>query len=362
MRLFQNSGVHSSYFNRLDELAAKTNSFQGRRQELLKDRFGALHFLKPALENDNDTFFTNGDDRTLQIAWAREQGMRESALDKILLAQVEHHRTEVFYNTDPTRYGSALVHKLPGCVKKTLCWRAAPSGSVDLSAYGAVVCNFRAILEDWRLKGCRVEYFYPAIDPVMDEYGHGDRPIDVLFVGGYSRHHSARAKVLEDIAALNPSSRVVYCFDVSRMTKVAESSLGRFIPQLRKLRRTEKIAEVTRPAVFGRALYELLGQAKIVLNGAIDMAGNDRGNMRCFEAMGCGALLLSDNGLYPDGMTDGQTIVTYKNSGEALALARRYLSDPQGMGAIATLGRQSVEKIYSKTAQWQRFCEIVSLI
>ena len=37
--------------------------------------------------------------------------------------------------------------------------------------------------------------------------------------------------------------------------------------------------------MFGRALYELIGSSKIVLNGAIDMAGTDRGNMRCFETM-----------------------------------------------------------------------------
>jgi hypothetical protein len=50
-----------------------------------------------------------------------------------------------------------------------------------------VLGNFLSILESWRGKGCRAELFYPAHDPVMDEYGHGDRPIDVLFVGGYSR-------------------------------------------------------------------------------------------------------------------------------------------------------------------------------
>ena len=363
MRLFQNSGAYPSYLSRLDVLAAKKTTFEGRREELLRDRYGALQLLKPVLDGDNDAFFTNGDDKTLQTAWAREHGMREiTALDEILLAQIEHHRSEVFYNTEPTRYGSALVHKLPGCVKKTVCWRAAPSGGVDLSAYGAVVCNFPKILEEWRRKGCRVEYFYPAIDPVMDEYGHGERPIDVLFVGGYSRHHLARVKVLVDIAKLSPSRRVVYCLDASRMTRLAESFPGRLFPQLKKFRRPEKLAEVTRPPVFGRALYELLGQAKIVLNGAIDMAGDNRGNMRCFEAMGCGALLLTDSGLYPEGMMDGQTIVTYKNSDEALDLALRYLSDPQDASVIAKRGRQTVEQLYSKTAQWQLFCEIVSLI
>ena len=92
------------------------------------------------------------------------------------------------------------------------------------------------------------------------------------------------------------------------------------------------------------------------------MAGDDRGNMRCFEAMGCGSLLLSDCGRYPAGMTSGQTIVTYRNSNEALELALHYLSDQKSSSAIAAQGRRTVEKLYSKTAQWKRFCEIVSLL
>src|SRR5207302_3215989 len=112
----------------------------------------------------------------------------------------------------------------------------------------------------------------------------------------------------------------------SRLTKLAESSIGRLLP-LRARRRPEAIAKIAKPPVFGRKLYELVGKSKIVLNGAIDMAGHDRGNMRCFEAMGCGALLLSDEGNYPEGMIADKTIVTYACADSALDQARQYLAD-----------------------------------
>src|SRR5437879_1760292 len=195
MRLFQNSGLYPSYLRRLNQLASGARSFDERRRIFLADRFGALHFLKPVLEGDPGAFFTNGDDEILQRHWAREEGMPgKPSLERILLAQIESHRTEVFYNLDPVRYPSSFVRKLPGCVRTTLCWRAAPSGNADLTAYGAVLGNFPSILETWRSKGCRAELFFPAIDPVMEQYGHGERPIDVAFVGGYSRHHSARGR------------------------------------------------------------------------------------------------------------------------------------------------------------------------
>jgi hypothetical protein len=155
---------------------------------------------------------------------------------------------------------------------------------------------------------------------------------------------------------------VVYCLDASRMTRLAESLPGRLLPQLRNLRRPKAIKDIARAPVFGRDLYQLIGNAKIVLNGAIDMAGDDRGNMRCFEAMGCGALLLSDDGIYPEGMKNGETMFTYKSPDEAVDLAGQILSNGADGNFVAARGRKMVGGFYNKTLQWQRFVEIVSLI
>ncbi|KJC56298.1 hypothetical protein UP10_35380 [Bradyrhizobium sp. LTSPM299] len=362
MRLFQNSGLYPSYLPRLNQLAANASRFEARRDVFLHDRFGAAHFLQPVLDGAQEAFFTNGDDEVLQGQWARAQGMPGTQTSEaILLAQIEHHATEVFYNLDPVRYPSTFVAKLPGCVKTTLCWRAAPSGNADLTAYGAVLGNFPSILESWRNKGCRAELFFPAIDPVMEEYGHGERPIDVAFVGGYSRHHSARGRTLEQVAALASGHQIVFCLDASRLTRLAESAIGRLLP-LARHRRPDAIASIARPPVFGRDLYELFGSAKIVLNGAIDMAGNDRGNMRCFEAMGCGALLVSDTGSYPEGMVDGVTMRTYETPEQATEAIFRSLQDwPQSAG-IAASGRKRLLETYSKASQWAHFIDLVARI
>lgn len=362
MRLFQNSCLYPSYLAQLNRLAADTQSFAERRRVFLHDRFGAAHFLQPVLEGSPEAFFTNGDDEVLQRRWAREQGMSgEPTLEAILLAQIEHHATEVFYNLDPVRYPSAFVAKLPGCVKTKLCWRAAPSGNADFTAYGAVLGNFPSILDIWRQKGCRGELFYPAHDPVMDEYGHGDRPVDIVFVGGYSRHHRARARTLERVAQLADSHNVVLCLDASRLTRLAESAIGRLLP-LGRHRRPDVIAAIARPPVFGRDLYQLIGSSKIVLNGAIDMAGEDRGNMRCFEAMGCGALLVSDAGRYPDGLQEGETIETYGSPEQAVEVLSRSLLDWPRSAAIAALGREQVREIYRKDTQWRKFVDLVGRV
>jgi hypothetical protein len=362
MRLFQNSGISPTYLRHLNRLGTQATTFDARRRVFLNDRFGALHFLQPVLGGEPDAFFTNGDDEVLQDYWASENGMPAgSSLEQILLAQIEHHRTEVFYNLDPVRYPTSFVGKLPGCVKKTICWRAAPSGSADLSEYDLLVGNFSSIREDWKVRGCRVAPFFPAVDSVMDEYVASERPIDILFVGGYSRHHAARAKTLERIAGLAGQRRVVYCLDVSRLSRIAESPLGRFLP-LRKHRRPGSIASITRPPIFGRQLYELIGMSKIVLNGAIDMAGRDRGNMRCFEAMGCGALLVSDAGDYPAGMVPSVTMEVYESPEDAARLVGENLDNwPRG-AKMAAEGQRIISGLYSKSLQWKSFVTLVEQI
>lgn len=351
------------YRSRLAMLNAQSGakSFHEQQRIFLNDRYGATHFLKPVLDSSEAAFFTNGDDEGLQRAWARENGLSDKVqLNEILLAQIEAHRAEVFYNHDPIRFGSSFLRRLPSSVRHRIAWRAAPTGKADFSGYDLMVCNFPSILEGYRRAGMRAAYFAPAHDPVMDEYaGATERPIDILFVGGYSRHHLNRAPVLEAVAGLRTRYRVIFNLDTtSLMLSLAESPLGSVGP-LRKLRRPDAIRAVGAPPLFGRSLYAALSQAKIVLNGAVDMAGEDRGNMRCWEATGCGALLLSDNGVYPEGFSNGETLVTYSSPADAVAKAERCLADQEETALIAAAGRAMIRRRYSKEQQWIDFQRLV---
>ncbi|MEQ1714831.1 MAG: glycosyltransferase [Hyphomicrobium sp.] len=361
MRLFQNSGVVRSYVPRLSVLTRNSHTFQEHTKTFLADRYGATHFLKPVLDGAADAFFTNGDVENCQRAWARENGLKATTpLEDVLLAQIEAHRTDVFYNMDPVRYGSGFVRRLPQSVKRKIAWRAAPSGNADYSAYDLIVSNFPSILESYKAKGWRSDYFFPGHDPEMEPFAaNTERPIDVLFVGGYSRHHRNRAVVLEAVALLRDKHRIVYHLDKSSLTTLGETPLG-WVGPLKKHRRPRDIRSVSAPPIFGRDLYTAFSNTKIVLNGAIDMAGTDRGNMRCWEAMGCGALLVSDEGVYPAGMERDQTIMTYSSAEQAAGVVERALTgDSARRQAIARTGHDMIRTRYSKEKQWARFLELV---
>jgi spore maturation protein CgeB len=82
--------------------------------------------------------------------------------------------------------------------------------------------------------------------------------------------------------------------------------------------------------------------------------------MRCFEALGGGALLLSDEGNYPEGMRDGETIATYKSAEHAVSQVKTFLGNEARRGALARAGHDMVSTRYSKEVQWQRFKALVA--
>ncbi len=343
------------YVPRLRRLAERAKTFAAKRAAFLNDRYGASHFLLPVLVGDANAFFANGDDPELQGAWAFENGVKaDSSLEDILLAQIEAHGAEVFYNLDPVRFPSAFLQRLPGCVKRKIAWSASPAKNADFSAYDRLLCNFPSLIADYEARGLSCAYFTPSHDPVMDEYAkRRDRPIDVLFVGGYSQYHMNRAAILDAVAELGGTYKIAYHMYRSRLTRLSDTPLG-WVGPLTKYRTPRSVLNIAKDPVFGRDYYDVLSRSKIVLNIATEIAGEFRGNMRCWEAMGSAGLLLTDEGVYPEGMNE-TNMATYSGRDEVVKSIRRLLDNPDDMKQLSNRGHEMIRTEYSKQKQWEAF-------
>ena len=361
MRLFQNVFDYPSCLRYFNGICGKRASFAKRLKTFHEEGLNGVHVLEPIVEGKADAFLTCSVDKALQRAWAIENGLpAKTHPDEVLLAQIELARTEVFYTQTPHRYGPAFLRRLPGSVRRRICWMSPPAPMGDLSAYDLVLNNFPHSLEKYCEHGLRTAYFTPSFDHVMAECcDNQDRPIDVAFVGAYSRHHRQRAAILKAIAELHNDCNIYFSFDPGRLTRLAESPIGWLLP-VRNHSRPPVVRAVSYPTLFGRQMYALFSRAKIVLNGAVDSAAGDRGNIRCFEAMGCGALLLTDAGRYPDGMENGRTMRVYDSAADAVRLLRESLDNTSDRKTIAASGLALMKERYSKSEQWRKFQELVS--
>jgi spore maturation protein CgeB len=75
--------------------------------------------------------------------------------------------------------------------------------------------------------------------------------------------------------------------------------------------------------------------------------------------MGCGALMLSDAGNYPQGMTDGVNMLTYNNLAEAVSTIADALHRPDDIDRLARCGFEMISTRYSKANQWHDFQVLV---
>lgn len=362
MRVFQNIFARSAYLSHLDQISDTSSTFYERLSNLKSDGFNGVHLLEPQGNGENEVFLSCLPDKKSQYMWAKENGYtKKISLEDILLAQIEEFQPDIFYTQAPYSFGPGFLEKLPGCVRYKIGWHSPPAPIGNLTGYDLIVNNFPESLEMYSKQGVNTKYFTPSYCSAGEDainFG-SDRPIDITFVGGYTRHHLKRAAILESVAELSDRFNVKYILSVGRLTKLAESPLGVF-PVLSKYFRPKKIRKISNPPVFGKAMYELFASSKIVLNGAVDLAGSDRGNMRCFEALSCGSLLLTDDGIYPPGMKDGDTMKVYCDAAGINEMVIELIDNYDFYREISTRGYDLIRDKYSKSNQWNNFINLVS--
>lgn len=362
MRLFQSAGFSQRYlmgFN-LKNPVSEYASFDERKHALLQDRYDATHILKPVYDRDPDCFFTVCDDPILQLLWARENGLAASDLTDILLAQIEAFKPDVLYQLDPILFPSSFVRRLPGCVKKVVAWRAAPIGIADLTAYDVVLSNFETLNARWREKGLHTAWFSPSWDPEMAPYAANvDRPVDVFFTGSYARTtgHDERLAMLDAVAQLSDGHRIDLRLMSRKWGRLADKPFIRWIPV--PIRLPPSLRTITGKPVYGREMYTTLSSTRILLNPATDIAGDIRGNMRCWEALGCGACMLGSAGQYPEGFEPGVNFETFTDVDDLRRKVKLLLANEPRRAEIARAGSDMLSRTWSKERQWEDFVSLL---
>lgn len=366
MRIFQTLHAYPPYIPffekkyKVDDL-----SYEEHRKLLIEDRFYALHILKPCLDMTSEGFYTIWDYEKLQHKWAREKGWDETNLEKILLAQIEDFNPDVFYTFSSDNFSAEMLDKgLKDSIIR-VCWAAAPGRNTEaFKNYSTRLTNYPGDLLSKDKVGFRNDLFQPAHDPVMSKYADNkDRPIDLFFYGqyvpiGFERRNRQLEQLLE-FKLNNPQFNIQLCLQYKMKEHIYVN-----IPFIRRfLRKVEFPPGIvwrnSEAPIYGRSIYEKLGSSKIIFNAGVDFSENYKVNMRNFEALGCGAHMISDVGVYPENFEMNKHFSTYNNMEECFIKIKELLSNDTLRQSVAEEGHQMIKEKYSKEKQWQAFQKIV---
>lgn len=262
--------------------------------------------------------------------WTADSGMGEYGSTRGHAMRTLAAEGEADYQFDAGETTAQVLERIAADwpVDLLLCWHPelfppplevehspAPTVAVvsDWNIYSAQLisnlCRYDLALSDrpgaeqLRLRHARTEYVFPLYSHCSRAHRRMDieRDIDVLFAGNLNHAiHVQRGRLLEQVASLSD-------------------------------RHTVRICE----GVFGDEYTRLLNRARIVFNHSV------RGemNLRCFEALACGALLFleEENREASDYLRDREDVVLYR-ADNLTELLEYYLDRPGEAEAIAARG------------------------
>ncbi|GEM_PF-454622 len=372
MKVFQAIHSYAPYIKDFEERYAidKNNiSFAGLKSKLLKDRFYAAHLLKPVLdEHDERGFYTMWDYPLLQYKWAEEKGWKERNLKKILFAQIEDFGPDVFYNGSPMHFSKQEISEGLNKKIKRVCWSASPHFDEEMfKIYQLRLTNLPTHISDGKSKSAyRSLLFQPAHDPVMDAFSaNEERPVDLFFYGQYLDFYFEKRNRLID-QLLDFKEKSALNIELALLYDIKYAGRSFYDKILRRRKRIifppEFVRSKSLKPLYGLALYKKIASSKIVFNAAVDFTGKYKVNMRNFEALGLGAHLLSDEGIYPRHMIKDIHFTTYSDFADFCSKLEMLINEPEKRREAAQRGNEMIRAYYSKEKQWAHFCELISSI
>lgn len=353
-------------------------SFEQQYAALVQDCFGWSDFWSDALlPLGYQVWEPVANAVQLQQTWARENSVNFSDpgwMKEILAAQIRQFRPDVVFADDPGNFDADFLRRVReqcDSIRLIVGWCGAPPthGSV-FSAYDLVLSNIPSFVTEFRRRGLDAEHFRHAFSPnVLQRIQSNEHATaGFCFVGSLNRgagFHGSRMQLLLELLrntdlelfvpgsisrdstvreTLNQAIRSVAY--VSSRTPGLRSVIGA-IPRAKQAvsgyqnRRDEALlAKRSRPALFGRAMFEKLAESSVTLNTHIDAAGDSASNMRLFEATGVGACLLTDwKSDLAQIFEPEREVVTYRSAAEAIEKYRWLVENPAQRDAIAKAGQ-----------------------
>lgn len=361
---------HIPLFEKQNNITDDTNiSFAELQKLILEDGYASSYILLPAIEGKMDqVFFTIWDYERLQHLWAKEHGLNSRDLSVIKRAQIESYRPHVFYNHSAFCDNDFLnKYKIDQNILKVCWYGIIKKKPAIFEPYDIHLTLHKPYIKKWEEVGLKSYELQPSFDKRLEKYDMVNKPIDFLFYGQYSYgpysfgKFCKRNKLIDELLQYSLSSKlnIKIHLQIGNLTKPYFN-----IPLLRKLKHNPPhsifVTTNTSPPLYGKSLHNAIGNTKFVINAYTDHNQYFKSNMRIFEALSCGSMLISEEGNYPDGFEANKNFIPYKNSKDLIRnipkLMERYSSLRENMLPYI----DEVKNIYSKKKQWEQFRKIVN--
>lgn len=357
MRILQIISFYDHYlrqiYRRVPDLSTRTYAEQ--LEYLLDDGFSSGHLLVRQLRElgvKAELLIPNA--LSLQAAWAQERGLSPATRtqpEEILKAQIGWFQPDVIYCQDPYVYGASLLTAACKRCPRILGWWARPhTDPPNLAGYDAVLTSDTACCERVLAWGARhAVHFAPGFPEwVADAVSGQSETEDLVFCGSIGANHRNRAATLISVARLMRSARPGV-----RLRYYTDWPVDLPCPP--------DIASLLSPPVWGMEMFKALRRARLVVNVHADISADLYANMRTFEALGTGTLLLTEDSPYLQAIFQpSKELEVYSGPGDLVGKALNLLDAPERRRMIAHAGQERCLREHGMRRRAQEFIEIAT--
>lgn len=304
-------------------------------QAMFADAFACLHVVAPYMDPlGYETRLIIANDSVGQHCWAAEHGLTlaEPAQWKheIVRRQIEAFAPDILYVSDVVVYDGRFLRSLAWRPRVIAGWRGAEfAPDTDCRGYDLILSHQRKILQEAPKRGARTSARCIPGFPAWVAEAVADTPCIhdlVVSMQWNPRQHAHRNHLVEFLALASGRGKR---FD-----------LGLYLANVGGQPCPGPVAALDKGPRWGLDMFRALRSGRLSFNAESDFNRGEAGNMRFFESVGVGRLLLTEHHPGVDALfTPGEEIETFASEPELLEKVIYYKRFPEEAEAIAARGQ-----------------------
>ena len=295
--------------------------------------------------------------KPLQEAWARERGagLEGDWACNVLLAQLESIKPDVVWMGMGLRYFGAFTAEVKARCRKLFVWIARPQPeSLDLSSIDCILTSHSTFVDRFRRMGRNCEVLLPSFEQrILERLSDVPRDIPFSFAGDLSPAQQRRIRDVKMLVRGSPLLLWGSCMTPPPVLGIR--SLGRrlwhhlFVDRASLKRRYQGEA-------WGMELYRILRRSRMTFNSHAEIANREAGNMRMFEATGCGAALVTENFSNLGRIFEpGKEVIAYGDGEDLARVVEYYLSHAEEAAELARRGQERTLRDHNAVIRAREF-------
>ena len=275
------------------------------------------------------------------IPWIKKK--KKQLMFEILRSQIKAFKPDIIYSMAIETIDSSFLESVKGSYRIAIGQHAASLNHNDISRYDLILSSLPNQIEYFKGLGLNSKYLKLGFEPrILDLIKKDKKKYDLTFIGGFGKHFIKSNALIE---------KLLRKFDFNIWGYSEESNTSAVI--------NENLNGV----LYGKEMYQVLAQSKIIFNRHADFAENYANNMRLYQGTGIGSLLITDS---KENLSDvfkiDKEVVDYSSINECVEKIDYYLSHEKERELIAKNGQKRCIEEHSWHNRMEELNQIVKEI